>query len=166
MSNNNMIEVVKNEIESLMIKNNHEKDIKRKIELYEEELLLRKRYHYLLKKKRPLLLTFALVFCIFYGISLMICLPPYIIRGKKMDINEEKIIKIKQEIQCLEKSLMQKEEIVNKVEEEFIDIKEEQPINASNKNNTFDKLMELKQLYDQKMISKEEFEVMKNDLFK
>ena len=165
MSNNKMIEQVKNEIEGLMIKNNHEKDIKRKIELYEEELLLRKRYHYLLKKKRPLLLTFALVFCIFYGISLMICLPPYIIRGKKMDINEEKITKIKQEIACLQENL-EKEEAINKVEEEFIDIKEEQTINASNKNNTFDKLMELKQLYDQKMISKEEFEVMKNNIFK
>ena len=76
-----------------------------KLVLNERLLELRTQYTPLLLKKRTMLLIFGIAFAIFYGISLCICLPPYIIRGKKRDINEKKIIEIKQEIVCLKKKL-------------------------------------------------------------
>ena len=155
MSNNKEIELVKSKIEKLVVKNQHEEDKVEKITLYEEELLLRKRYHYLLKKKRPMLLTFALVFCIFYGISLAICLPPYVIRGNKMDINEKKMNEIKTEIACLQEKLA-KEQVIEVSEPKIAeDVKQE------NAETELEKLLKLKQLYDQGLITKEEFDKMK-----
>ena len=83
MSNNKQIELLKTQIQEIETKYKVETDLNCKIELLEQELALRKRYTPLLLKKRPLLLTLGIVFAIFYGISLMICLPPFIIRGKK-----------------------------------------------------------------------------------
>ena len=155
MSNNKEIELVKRKIEKLVVKNQYEEDKVEKIQLYEEELLLRKRYHYLLKKKRPMLLTFALVFCIFYGISLAICLPPYVIRGNKMDINEKKMNEIKTEIACLQE-ILAKEQVIEVSEPKITeDVKQE------NAETELEKLLKLKQLYDQGLITKEEFDKMK-----
>ena len=105
MSNNAKIEALRIQINELEIKNRYETNPLSKIELYHEEIELRQQYTQLLLKKRPLLLTLGISLAIFYGVSLIICLPPYIIRGKKRDINEEKIRKIKSEINCLEAQL-------------------------------------------------------------
>lgn len=105
MSNNKKIEITKDKINELELKAKHEQDVASKIIILEEILDLRKDYTLLLVKKRPLLLTFALLFCIFWGISLMVCLPPFIVRGKKRDINEEKIKNLKQEIAILREKI-------------------------------------------------------------
>ncbi len=101
MSNNTAIEMLKEEINRLEMKAKLEQDVSVKIKQLEEIVVAREKYTKLLVKKRPMLLTLGLVFCIFYGISLMICLPPYIVRGKKRDINEERIRAIKVEIDVL-----------------------------------------------------------------
>ena len=76
----------------------YEPDPSAKIEQIQALIAAREEYTRLLRKKRPLLLTMALVFCIFYGISLFICLPPYIIRGQKMDINQRRIQNLKTQL--------------------------------------------------------------------
>ena len=110
MTNNKKIEVVKRKIDDLEAKLKYETDLSNRLNLLNELLTLRREYTPLLVKKRPLLLTLGIVFALFYGISLMICLPPFIIRGKKRDINEAKIKTILTEIS----------EIENKLEKESI----------------------------------------------
>ena len=101
MTNNTKIELYKNKINELEVKLKYEEDKSNKIKLMEELLLLRRDYTKLLVKKRPMLLAVGLSLCIFWGISLMICIPPFIVRGKKRDINEEKIKTIQAELSVL-----------------------------------------------------------------
>ena len=105
MTNNKNIAVVKRKIDDLETKLKYETDLSNRLNLLKELLSLRREYTPLLLKKRPLLLTLGIVFALFYGISLIICLPPYIIRGKKRDINEAKIKAILTEISEIENKL-------------------------------------------------------------
>ena len=105
MTNNRKIEVVKSKIDDLETKLKYETDLSNRLNLLKQLLNLRREYTPLLLKKRPLLLTLGIVFALFYGISLMICLPPFIIRGKKRDINEAKIKAILTEISDIENKL-------------------------------------------------------------
>ena len=107
MSNNRKIEILKSQIEETEIKIKNESDLATKISYIEQEIALRESYTPLLLKKRPVLLTFGILFAIFYGFSLMICLPPFIIRGKKRDINVDKISKLKYELDILKNQLKQ-----------------------------------------------------------
>ena len=108
MSNNKQCEIYRNQINDLEAKIKYSDDDDTKLELYKNLLTLRKTYTSLLMKKRKMLLTLGIVFAIFYGISLTICLPPYIIRGKKRDINEDKIKQIEREIIHLENKVYEK----------------------------------------------------------
>lgn len=122
MSNNGKIELLKNKIEQIEIKIKNEQDPAVKASYIEQEIALRKKYTPLLLKKRPLLLSLGIIFAIFYGISLMICLPPFIIRGKKRDINEDKILKLRAELAILKKQIGKSEE---KMEEKELTPQEE-----------------------------------------
>lgn len=105
MTNNKKIAVVKRKIDDLETNLKYETDLSNRLNLLKELLTLRREYTPLLLKKRPLLLTLGIVFALLYGISLMICLPPFIIRGKKRDINEAKIKGILIEISQIENKL-------------------------------------------------------------
>ena len=109
MSNNKKIELLRSQIQELEIKAKNETDLELKSEYMNQELILRTQYTPLLLKKRPMLLTLGIIFAIFYGISLMICLPPFIIRGKKRDINEEKIRKLNVELEVIAKQIKDQE---------------------------------------------------------
>ena len=109
MSNNKEIELVRSEIQSVEAMIKCETNLANRAELIKKAIELRERYTPLLLKKRPLLLTIGIVFAILYGISLMICLPPYIIRGKKRDINEQKLKELKIELEALNKQLGEEE---------------------------------------------------------
>lgn len=105
MTNNEKIEKTKNEINALEIQRDFVTDTVDRLFLCRQELNLRKEYSILLSKKRTLLLVLGISFAIFYLISLAICLPPYIVRGQKRKINEEKINLLLIEISCLENEL-------------------------------------------------------------
>lgn len=98
MSNNKRIDILKGQIEDMESQLKLENNPYAKIERIKVLIQAREEYTRLLRKKRPLLLTMALVFCIFYLISLFICLPPYIIRGSKIKINERRIQVLKKEM--------------------------------------------------------------------
>lgn len=110
MSNNSKIKVLRNQINELEIKRKNENNLETKAKYIQEEIILREHYTPLLLKKRPVLLIFGILFAIFYGISLMICLPPFIIRGKKRDINEEKIVALKIELNEINNQINSKSE--------------------------------------------------------
>ena len=105
MSNNEQIEILRNKINDLETELKYTEDLREKLRLYNELLVSRRQYTPLLLKKRPFLLTMGIVFAIFYGISLAICLPPYIIRGKKRDINEARIKEIEHEIRIIRRKI-------------------------------------------------------------
>ena len=103
LSNNKQIELLRNEI------NNWEAKIKlttnpmKKMYYLEKVIELRNRYTPLLLKKRPLLLTLVILLAYPTGIGLCVFLPFYIVRGKKRDINEEKIKEAKTTLYYLKK---------------------------------------------------------------
>lgn len=106
MSNNKKIEILKSKIYDLEADLTCLENDEDKLHKIDEIIDCRNEYQGLLAKKRPALLIFGLVFCIFYGISLFICLPPYIIRGKKMDINKEKINQLEKDRKIIHKRLL------------------------------------------------------------
>ena len=120
MSNNKKINILREQIIETEAKVKNETDLTIKAQYIEEEISLREKYTPLLLKKRPLLLTFGIVFAIFWGISLMICLPPFIIRGKKRDINEEKISKLKVELSLIKKQISSQDNSINTKQEPLI----------------------------------------------
>ena len=102
LSNNQQAEVLRNKIDEAEFMCLHETNPRKKIELLREEIELRQQYTPVLLKKRTLLWVLGLLFFLVSGgLSLIICLPPYIVRGKKRDINEEKLRKLKFELEYL-----------------------------------------------------------------
>ena len=131
MTNNEKIELLKERIVETETKINNETDLLLKEQYIKEAIVLRKKYTPLLIQKRPALLTCGIVFAIFWGISLIACLPPYIIRGKKRDINEEKLGQLRvlleqtQKQICLQNQTSNNEEEKLSAEEEIARLKKE-----------------------------------------
>ena len=105
MTNNKKIEILRAQIMEVEEMLKYEQNPYNRVELLQRQIDLREKYTPLLLKKRPILLTMGILFAIFYGISLAICLPPYILRGKKRDINEDILRKLKAELEHLKKEL-------------------------------------------------------------
>lgn len=140
MTNNKKVELLKERIIETETKINNETDLLLKEQYIKEAIVLRKKYTPLLLQKRPALLTFGIVFAIFWGISLIVCLPPFIIRGKKRDINEEKLAKLRvlleqtQKQICLQNQSSNNEEEKLSAEEEIARLKKEvEELKAANR---------------------------------
>ncbi len=105
MSNNKKVEKLRAQIMEVEEMLKYEQEPLKRVELLERQIGLRESYTPLLLKKRPFLLTMGIIFAIFYGISLAICLPPYVLRGKKRDINEDILRKLKVELEQLKREI-------------------------------------------------------------